>query len=60
MFQWLRIHAYTAEGAGSIPGWGTKIPHATRCSQKNTVTSLYPQGRFLEFLPTILSVKTPK
>ena len=20
MFQWLRIHAYTAEGAGSIPG----------------------------------------
>ena len=27
--QWLRIHASTAEGAGSVPGWGTKIPHAT-------------------------------
>ena len=24
----------TAEGTGSIPGWGTKIPHATWCSQK--------------------------
>ena len=26
--QWLRLHASTAGGAGSIPGWGTKIPHA--------------------------------
>ena len=27
--QWLRLHASTAGGTGSIPGWGTKIPHAT-------------------------------
>ena len=27
--QWLRLHASTAGGMGSIPGWGTKIPHAT-------------------------------
>ena len=24
--QWLRLHAATAEGIGSIPGQGTKIP----------------------------------
>ena len=27
--QWLRLHASTARGTGSIPDWGTKIPHAT-------------------------------
>ena len=32
--QWLRHHASTAEGAGSIPSWGTKILHASRDSQK--------------------------
>ena len=35
MVQWLRIHVSSAEGAGSIPGWGTKIPHASRCWKKN-------------------------
>ena len=28
--QWLRLCASTAGGMGSIPGRGTKIPHATR------------------------------
>ena len=28
--QWLGLHASTAEGMGSIPGQGTKIPHAVR------------------------------
>ena len=32
--QWLRLCTSIAGGLGSIPGWGTKIPHATRCSQK--------------------------
>ena len=32
--QWLGLCAFTAEGAGSIPGWGTKIPQATRCAVK--------------------------
>ena len=31
--QWLRLHASTAGGTGWIPGWRTKIPHATRHSQ---------------------------
>ena len=29
MVPWLRIHFCKAGDAGSIPGWGTKIPHAT-------------------------------
>ena len=24
--QWLTLHASTAGGSGSIPGWGTKMP----------------------------------
>ena len=32
--QWLRLHAPNAQGIGSIPGWGTKIPHAVLCGQK--------------------------
>ena len=33
--QWLRLHASTPRGAGSIPGWGTKIPHAATKKFKN-------------------------
>ena len=32
--QWLSLHASTAGGTGWIPVWGTKIPHAAWCSQK--------------------------
>ena len=32
--QWLRLHAVTAEGLGSITVQGTKIPQAMQCSQK--------------------------
>ena len=27
--QWLGLQAFIAEGPGSIPGWGAKIPPAT-------------------------------
>ena len=34
--QWLRLQASNAGGAGSIPGWGTKIPHAMwHCQVQN-------------------------
>ena len=33
--QWLRLHAPSARGMGSIPGWGTKTLHATWHGQKN-------------------------
>ena len=32
--QWLVLHASPAGGTGSIPGGGTKIPHAGWCGQK--------------------------
>ena len=34
VIQWLRCPPYTAGVAGSIPGQGTKIPHATWCGKK--------------------------
>ena len=34
MVQWLGFSAFTAQGAGSIPGQETKIPHAKRSGQK--------------------------
>ena len=35
VIQWLRHLASTAGGMGSIPGWGTEIPHAVSCGQKS-------------------------
>ena len=32
--QWLGLCAFIAEGLGSIPGWGTKIPQAVQCGKK--------------------------
>ena len=32
--QWLRLHTSTSGVTGSIPGEGTKIPHAARHGQK--------------------------
>ena len=33
--QWLRLHASTSGGTGSIPGQVTKILHATQRGQQN-------------------------
>ena len=33
-FQWLGLRALMAEGPGSTPGRGTKIPQAAWCDQK--------------------------
>ena len=32
--QWLRLCISTAGGKGSVPGQGTKIPHATSAAKK--------------------------
>lgn len=34
LVQWLRFHDVSAEGMGSIPNRGVKIPHAARYGQK--------------------------
>ena len=39
--QWLRLHASSAGGMGSIPGWRTKIPHATWWPKKNNNKVMY-------------------
>ena len=33
----VKTHASTARGEGSIPGWGTKILHATWCGPKKKI-----------------------
>ena len=37
--QWLGLRAFTAEGTGSIPGQGTKIPQALRHGQNQKQTN---------------------
>ena len=37
MVQWLGSYAFTAEGMGSIPGWGTKTPQAEWPPPKNII-----------------------
>ena len=32
--QWLRLYTSIAGGMGSVPGQGTKIPHASWCGPK--------------------------
>ena len=39
--QWLGLCTFTAEGTGSIPGQGTKIPQAVRRSQKKKEKNLF-------------------
>ena len=36
MVQWLGLHAFTAKGLGSIPGWGTKFLQVSRWGQEKT------------------------
>ena len=36
---WLRLWASNAEGTGSIPGWGNKIPHARKKERKKKLPS---------------------
>ena len=35
----VRTPAFTAKSVGSIPGWGTKTPQATRRGQKQNKTT---------------------
>ena len=46
--QWLRLYASNAGGAGSIPGWGTKIPHATGHKHSKITVPLSSQNCFVQ------------
>ena len=50
VIQWLGFHASTAGDTGSIPGWGTKILHATwlgQNKQTNTTAKCLKTGTSL-------------
>ena len=46
MVQWLRLRASDTADVGSIPGRGTKIPHATRHGQKQRNKQKCPVVKF--------------
>ena len=39
--QLLGLHAFTAEGPGSIPGWGTKILQAAGVAKKDDTYKIF-------------------
>ena len=58
MVQGLRLCASTAGSTGSIPGWGTKIPHDVQQGQKKKKRNLFLE-LFL-FNCKVLTIKTFK
>ena len=55
MVRWLRLHALTAKGPGSVPGLGAKIPKASRRGPKtNKQTNKKNPIKFFEWLRGIL------
>ena len=47
MVQWLQLRASSAGGSGSIPGRGTKIPHASWFGKKKKKKMELPRGFLL-------------
>ena len=43
--QWLGLHDLTAEGMGSIPGWGTKIPQSCAAWPGGAGGNQSPRGK---------------
>ena len=59
--QWLRPCASNARGTGSIPGQGTKIPHAPQGGQKEKIqVSQYAFQRIICFEAYVISAVTSK
>ena len=44
--QWLRLHASNAGDLDSVPGQGTKIPHAAWCGQKINLKNKQVSGLY--------------
>lgn len=44
MVKWVGPHALTAEGLGSILGWGAKILQAAPCTLRNLKKKSLPPG----------------
>ena len=50
--QWLRFHACTAGGVDSIPGQGTKIPHAIGTMKKYCINFLFKKRNESGYITT--------
>ena len=46
--QWLGLHAFTAKGWGSIPGWGTEIPTSCVAWPKKFIGALFKKKKSLK------------
>ena len=55
--QWLRLHAFSAGGVGSIPGRGTKIPHAVWPKKKKKISQMYVEIIRRTVIPILMTVK---
>ena len=49
--QWLGLHAFPAEGPGSIPGWGTKLPQVVWPKKKKKKRAEAPLLNILNLIP---------
>ena len=60
MVQWLTLHASSARGADSLPGWGTKILHAMWHGQENILKIKFKNKNctFIFLKKTIMEAQT--
>ena len=56
MVQCLRLSTSITEGVGSIPGQGTKIPHAVLCSKKKKYQLFKNKIKWGNLMPAINEV----
>ena len=54
MAQWLRLHASSPGGEGSIPGQGTKILHAMKCGPKKEKNHFAVQKKLAQYCKSTL------
>ena len=57
--QWLRLRASDVRSTNSIPGQGTKIPHAMRPGQKKNFLNLEPRISCFDGSTTFPTLKLP-
>ena len=56
--QWLRLRTSNVGGFGSIPGWGTKIPHAIWYSQKKKPKQQETKTKIISLKTILKSINT--
>ena len=56
VIQRLGLLAFTAQGTGSIPGWGTKIPQAAWHGQKKKKQKTQPYDTSIKEKPVIIAI----